>query len=712
MAEVIIASAAAAATAASTAASAAAASITWASVGSALMTAAVSTTISVGISFLASSLRNKKSTTSSPSDVQTTIRQAVAPRVTLYGKGRLGGVYAFIGSKEGNLHKVQVLCSHRIDEFEEYWIDDEQVYLNTSSQVINDPDDPRIKDNSRFLQIHQTTTPYIYRRIGVVATTAYPQLTDVFPEWTSDHIGRGMATIYTIQPAIGEKDFYNIYPNGVNTNYNCVVRGKLMSNPIGGGSSVYSDNAIEVIHDYLRYESGMRLPANLFTTPKALAGLLNGKNVADQVYNLKSTGTEPRYRLWGSYTSDERPADVLERMFSSCDARWVPTSDGGLYIEPGYWIEPTTTLDESCITSVTSLSRGKDVTETANVINAQFVNPDADYVESDADPWINEESVALRGEITEEFQFLMSPSHAQTRRLMKIKSYEADPKWKGTFTCNLKALSVYGDRFVRINYPKLGINNETFKLQTFKMNIGEGNILQSVTIEVISMPEEAYQWDYLTEEGTAPVDEDIEVVDDIPLPTGFGATIVTRNVSGKEAPFARLEWDTVPSLSLNTELRGRKVGETNWQRISVETGETTADSFALSDGESYEFEINFISITGRKGDSVSYGPMPAIADTIAPPQVTGFSATGGAGEVTFNYTSPNSNRFSGINLYRNNTNSIPSSPIDTIYGAPSASFTTTNGGLTAGTYYFWITSRNFSGVETTPKLASGAVVVT
>lgn len=40
----------------------------------------------------------------------------------------------------------------------------------------------------------------------VSSSSYYSQLSAVFPEWTVDHQGKGLATILSIQPAIGEKD--------------------------------------------------------------------------------------------------------------------------------------------------------------------------------------------------------------------------------------------------------------------------------------------------------------------------------------------------------------------------------------------------------------------------------------------------------------------------------------------------------------------------
>lgn len=170
----------------------------------------------------------------------------------------------------------------------------------------------------------------------------------------------------------------------------------------------------------------MRLPASIIGTPLAQAGWVAAFNRAAQAIALAAGGTEPRYRLWGSYQLNERPADVLGRMLQSCDGRLVPTPDGGLTLDIGTWAEPTVVLGPDAITGFSELGRGRDVLTTANTIRATYLEPNQDYQAADADPWADEDDVSERGEISSDLQFHMSPSHSQTRRLMKLAYYRAN----------------------------------------------------------------------------------------------------------------------------------------------------------------------------------------------------------------------------------------------------------------------------------------------
>src|SRR5690606_41563057 len=113
---------------------------------------------------------------------------------------------------------------------------------------------------------------------------------------------------------------------------------------------------------------------------------------------IAAGGSEPRYRLWGSYQLNERPADVLGRMLTCCDGRLVPTPDGGPTLDIGSWSEPTVTLTPQAITGFSEVGRGRHVMTSANTIRATFLDPSQDYQSTDADPWADESDVSERGE--------------------------------------------------------------------------------------------------------------------------------------------------------------------------------------------------------------------------------------------------------------------------------------------------------------------------
>ena len=660
----------------------------------AVATAFAPALLSIGLSVLSSLLFAPKQP--KPEDVQTSIRNPTAPRQRHYGRVKTSGPWVFCESEQGNLHKVIALGTGRLDAIEEFWIDDNLVTIDGAGVVQEDP----------WAFDDKVTIKY---RLGLPTETHYSDLTSVFPEWTSDHDGHGVSSLYIKQKAVDAEHFGELFPKVAETLYRVVCRGSLIYNP-STGTTVWGDNAASVIRDYMSHADGMRLPASLFTTTQATAGWLAAYNRAAELVTLKAGGTEAAYRLWGSYQFNERPADVLGRMMQSCDARIVPTPDGGYTLDIGDWEEPTVVIDEDIITGFSEVSRGRDILTTANVISATFLSPDHDYQATDADRWIDEDDVALRGEIIQDTSFVMAPSHSQARRLMKLAAYRANPSWIGTFQCNLKALAVFGKRFVRITYPLFEID-EVFEVQDFRFNIGEGGILAGVTLQVSSMPSAAYAWNAATEEGTAPISEGVTVDRTIPEPTGFGVAIDRKIVAAQPVPYAVLSFDAPPS-GLKVEAQGKRTADSQWTPIGVQTGATSAESFVLSDGEEYEFQIRNSSLTLRRSEWTDSIVITPVADETAPGIITALVASGGVGQVAHTWTAPNSPNYYAANIRRNTVNTEGTATlVHTEYGAASSPDSYTDTALAPGTYYYWLKARNASGVESA-SVATGAKTVT
>lgn len=653
--------------------------------------------VAIGLSYLASSLF--KPDAPKPQDVQTSVKNPVAPRVRHYGRVKTSGSWVFAESKNGNLYRVIALGTGLLDAIEEYWIDDNHVTLDANGDAQEYPYAFDGKHKAR-----------LQSRLGLPTETSYSDLTAVFSEWTTSHRGDGVSSIFARQLATASDIITKVFPNITNTVYRVVARASKVYN-IATGTTIWSENAADIARDYLTNAEGMRLPSGVIDTPLASAGWLAAHNRCDEAVTLKAGGTEKRYRLWGSYQLDERPADVLSRMTAACDGRLVPTPDGGLTLDVGTWVEPTVTLDADAITGFSEVSRGRDVLTTANIIRATYLSPFHDYQSTDADQWIDDADVALRGEIAKDTSFNMAPSHGQCRRLMKLEAYRANPEWVGVFQCNLRAMAVFGQRFVRIAYPMFGIN-EVFEIQDFRFNIGEGGILTGVSIQVQSMPSAAYDWDAATEEGTAPITEDTVVDDTIPLPTNFDFLVDRITVGGTLVPYGVLTFDLSPSEALILQGQYKKTTDTDWSVVAISENATTANTTALSDGVTYEAQVRFVTLTGRQGAWTASQTITPVADTTAPGVVTSVTKTGAAGQVTLGWTSPNSANYTAANIRRNTVNTEGSAVlVRTEYGPPSTADSYVDGGLAAGTYYYWIKARNGSGVESA-SVATGSVVVT
>jgi hypothetical protein len=663
--------------------------------GTGLLSSVFSIGLSLGLSYLASSLFRPQINAPRPEDVQQSLRQPTAPRLRHVGRVKVSGSWVMAEAYQGNFHKVLALGVGPIDAFEELWIDDTQVSVDGSGVVTTAP---------------WTSKARIQTRLGLATETAYSDLTAVFPEWTSAHRGDGVASLYAKQYAVNSAAYLSTFPNGIQTNYRAVIRGATLR-PFGGGTATWDDNAARVIYDYMTSADGMRLPTAVTDTPQALAGWAAAYARAGEAVDVKGGGTVERYRLWGSYRLDERPADVLSRMLAACDGRLKPTSDGGLTLDIGDWAEPSVTLDAEAIIGFTDVARGRDVLNTANTVRATYLEPESDYQSADADPWVDAADVTARGELSLDTSFIMAPSHSQARRLMKLTWYRANPNWVGVFECNLRALAAIDQRFVRITYPLFGID-EVFEIQDMRLNIADGDVLQSVTITANSMPQAAYQWAADQDEGDAPVSDSADVDNDIPLPTDFNVVISTTTIGGSAVPVAVMSWDTPPSVSLTVQAQGKASADSTWTDIAVTAGVDETTSFPLAEDADYDFRIRFVTIGLREGAWANTITIKADTDATAPTSATGVSGTGGAGEADIDFTSPSDANYACMNIYRHTANVFASATfIGRVFGDPSTADTYTDTGLAAGTYYYWCVARNTVGDEAT-EVATGAVAVT
>lgn len=519
-----------------------------------------------------------------PSDGQSIVRQATARRFRAYGRVKVGGVLMFANTKGGTLHRVVAMGSGEIDAVEEHWIDDTQVTLS-GEQVTTAK---YLQDGNDMVQIAV--------RLGDDAPSVYGALQTAFPAlWTANHLGKGIPSVHLRMGQPKQENLSDMFPALANTNYRQVQRGAKVRGISGGAftAAAYSDNAALIIADYLTHADGLGLAdswiSNAIDTWEAAAAVC-GEAVA-----LKAGGTEPRWRIWNTYYFDERPADVLARLMQACDAAIYPTPDRGLAIRVGEWEAPTVTIDDDAVIAFTEVGRGRDVLTTANTIRARYTSADHDYQETDAEPWVDAADVAARGEFAADIDLFAAPSHSQCRRLQKLAAHRANPRWVGTLTCNLRALTVMGERFVTVRLSELEID-ETFEVLSAQMLIEDGSILTGLQIQIQSLSAAAYNWTPAMEEGTASEEPDPLTPDnDIPVPTGLAVA-----ASGSTAT---LSWDEPPEDFLAVEARFKRTADSAWLAIPVADDATEASIAPLVSGEEYEFQIRHHSpATGRVSD--------------------------------------------------------------------------------------------------------------
>jgi hypothetical protein len=644
--------------------------------------------ISVGLQYLSGIFFGRQAQPK-PSEQHGIIRQSAAPRTISVGRVKTSGLLCFAESEDGVYWRVIALDSCETDAIEEHWLDDRVVDLDENGDATSESgyysDIPRVS---------------IDARLGTDEQAHYDELATAFPSaWTEDHKGNGVthALVKLVQPK--QQDIAKMFPTGPYTNYRAVRRAAKVRTITEGefDAAAWSENAAAILFYYLTHADGARLADSWVLN----AATENEQAIADcaDAIPLKAGGTEDRYRISGSWRFDERPADVISRFLAACDGMLMPTPERGLALKVGKWEAPTVTIDANAIVGISDFGRGRDALTTANTVRAQYVSRLHDYKETDADPWVDDDDVLARGEIAQSVELYAVPSHSQARRLMKVLANRLNPEWTGTLVTNLRALPALGHRFVNVEIEEYGID-QAFEILGVEFVIGEdGSTLTGLQFQIATLPESAYAWDAASEEGTAPeVPEDTGATNTIPAPANYSVTLDTRTISGVQVSVAVLDWDAPTNDSLVAEARGKKTADSSWTVLSVSPEESATESGPLEDGQEYEFEARFVSLTGRVSTWATDDPVTA--GTPAPPIPTGFTATLDGADVDLAWTMPNSAMVVGARIWRAPSTTPFGSATDIsglLAGSALQAMTYTDVGPAADDYDYWVTAEGSNG---------------
>ncbi|WAP67238.1 phage tail protein [Jiella pelagia] len=590
----------------------------------ALTTTLVQIGIAVGAQ-LAISLLSPRPDAPKPSDMKSTTRQPIPVRMFHYGTNRAGGALFFWKADGANFYIGIVHSSRRWSAIIGYYVNDEIVTVDEIGQVEEYKDRGPNEDDRLIIET----------RLGLDVETAYARLIDRFPDhWTADHRGDYCVTSLTRLNNPGIEDIGKVFPKSTNTEITLVGETSILWDPRLGDhddpeAHAFSENAALVILDYLISRWGLRLSVSLIEA--AIDDWIVAADICDEDVPLKGGGTEKRWRIAGGYRANEQRSDVLKGWLEACDGALFPTANGGLTLKVGAWEEPDFVIDSSMILAFGQITQGGETLTAANTIRAQYTSRPHGFTEVDADPWIDEDAVSADGELTAEYQFFPSPSHGQTRRLMKIAHRRLNPAYRGTPVLDAYGImGCLGRRFVTLNLPDFGIVMEKVEIRgTPEFTMDESRtVITGGQIQVSSMSAEAFEWDAETEEGDAPpLPEEIpDFVRVIPVPTGFSFTVVTRTVNGRSLRFGRMVADAPED-----------VDDTIVFEVSTDAGATYSDVLhdpkvdeaelgPLADGVTYVGRARTRSIGGTLSDPTETQSISG-ADPVVPSEPISFSVS-------------------------------------------------------------------------------------
>lgn len=433
----------------------------------------VNAAIGVGLNLLAGRLLAGRSPELKPSDLQSPIRQAVPPRIRSYGRVCIAGA-VFWRDAIASTHILYLgfLLNHgRIGGFSRYIIDNNTVAIDGSGVV--------------------TTAPYsgvattILTRLGLATETAYSQLSSAFG-YTNVR-GDGVASALFLHTNFGDVSTQTQdYPNGIPQD-KVVIDASVVwdwrdtaQSRTDSTTWQTSSNPVVCALDYLMHADGFAI-----AWEKITANIAQWTAAADACDEL--LGEETRYSLSFTYDYTQRPGDVLAQILRSCDGKVWPRTDGTMGISVGAFVQPSVTIRSRDVVGY-RISYGQDRLASIAGVRAQFKSVGLGYVETDAEPWPDVDTVlALSEDRVVNLTLTMVPSEAQARRLMELEYLRQTSPRRLTLTTTLGGMKALDERWVHVSLPERSIDIDGEVLDT-TIDLENGRVTLEIAERVAPAP--------------------------------------------------------------------------------------------------------------------------------------------------------------------------------------------------------------------------------
>lgn len=639
-----------------------------------------------GLAF-GSRLLVKKPDVPKPEDGSYNLKQNVPSLAYVLGWTKKGGDYVFLEEKEGDAYHIIVQAAHRVEGYIQHYLHDEKITLGLDG-VITAPG-------------HFDNNILIKERKGLNAETAYPEVVSAFPTiWTSAHRGDGLASVFMNVLGTSQKSFMKMFPNNM-PELSSVIAGARLYDPRTGGTT-FSRNLALMRFWHLTHPVGGKLAQSDMYLPE----WQNAANVCDQDVTNRSGVAEKRYHGGFWFRANNDPVEVGRIMDQAAELVVYERPDGLVGVHAGEYVAPDITLTANDIISVTLDANTRD---TSNVlaVRGRYTRLDLDYNQSDAaiygDPYVDGDDT----ERTKTIDNQAIQSHNHVQRLQKIAFIRANAPRVSIVAHYEPAENVPYRRFVRINHPPKLPNVIVEITDTPRLSLRD----LTISFSGIVVPANLYAFNAATEEGIPGNDVVPLESGGVPMPTSFDVVIKTDTVSGTKVPYAYATW-AHQSDKLNYELEWQQTDLSEPPRaVMSEDGDDSVRSAYLNDGKAYQLRLRAWG-GGTYSEWTPYVLRTAVADPVAPGVVTNVTKTGGAGQVTIGWRSPNSANYAGAQIYWNTTNNFSTATLATTeYGSPNQNDSKVVTGISAGTRYGWVVAINRSGTPAA-EVATGSFTVT
>ncbi len=530
-----------------------------------------------------------------------------APHEFVYGLYRKGGIRTYTESTGANnkfLHMIITVAGHEIEEFVDFYINDEIVTVDGNGFVTSSPWNSKIR-----IKAHRGNQ-----------TAPDPDLLAESEQIGSNFIGRGIAYMYVRL----EYD-QDVFANGIPL-FTALVKGRKVYDP-RSTSTAYSANAALVIRDYLTADFGLNDP-NVDDVSFAASA-----NVCDEDVSLAGVGSEKRYEANGVVSADMTPQEIVNRLITSC-AGTLFWGQGNFQLKAGYYTNPIKTFTLDDFRSNISIDTRIASRDNFNRIVGTFADADVDYIVSDF-PAIESATFEAEDngiENTLDLQLPFTTSAAMAQRLAKLTLYRGREQITVSADFGLSAFGVQAGDVVALTIDRYGWDAKTFEVTAWNFKYEDGDLRIAMTLRETSSA--AFDWN-AEEQDIIRNNTNLLPFYDAPA-VGISAEAVAKVLAEKLVNQLVVNVTSAASERVSSvEVQYRPTGDT----IYVGMGSGPLGSYTVLDLPRGQYDIRARAINpfGYKGAWEYLNAFDVDALSAPPADVTGFSYELSGGTLFFTW---------------------------------------------------------------------------
>ena len=527
----------------------------------------------------------------------------------IYGKMKVGGAIVFdeaTGVNNKFLHRIIAVAGHRVESFEEIYINDEVVTLDGSGNVTS----PSQYNTKIRINLH----------LGSSDQTADSDLVSESTKWTTEHRLRGIAYMY-----VRLKFDADAFPNGIPV-ITATVKGKRVYDP-RTGSTAWSDNPALCLRNYLRSTYGLAEEASNIDNDLVIAAA----NICDQTNTIAST---TRYTCNGAFTTSSTPYDMLSELLKSMGgSMWY--AQGKWRMKPAYWTSPVMDLNEDDLRSNISVGTRHSRRDNFNVIKGTFRGEESNWQTTDY-PQVtnsafltadnNQESVA-----DVDLSFTDNSIEARRLALISLERNRQQLTVNGSF--GLKTLELQVGDNIRLTNSRFGWTNKEFEVVQWSFGLTDGLDLQTQ----MTLRETAETVFDEVSDGVVYERDNTALLSPFLVPSvGLSASVRTQVIREKLTNIITLTVTSGGGERIDhIESEFKLSSSSDW--IALGTGQLGAfEAIDLEDGD-YDFRARAINTFGIKGEWEYLTNINASGLLEPPSDVTGLVAEVNGAVITLDW---------------------------------------------------------------------------